>query len=460
MQINGAADGKTLISDSGGQLVLSDMITGSLQTGATAGSVLFAGSTGAIAQDNANLFYDNTNDRLGLGTTAPGARLHVSGAANSVKTIVQGGVAQTANMSEWKDSSSTILSAIKSDGGFFVKDATNPVTGRYLVYAEAAFNRKFGFFLVDGGNEITLKADSQMKIESAGTLNIKGGNISANAMSFNQNSAGDPAMVSLSGRLEIGYDRSHSIFLGSAIRTKAAGVITLELVGFGGGTGITYTNSLISMRDTQNGYAQCNIQNCSTGAIASTDYIATSNTGTDSTLYVDMGINGNGFSDATWTINGANDGYYYATENLAIGTTGAKELKLFTGGSLAANARVTISATGKVTFGTVASVDTLGEATFTGMKLAIRTVTTAPTILANDHTLLCDATAAGFSVVLPAAATNSGRILNVKKIDATTNVVTIDGNASETIDGALTYAINEQYRSIQLQCNGSNWYVV
>lgn len=44
----------------------------------TSGSVLFSnGST--IAQDNSNLFFDDTNNRLGIGTASPGAKLHVTG---------------------------------------------------------------------------------------------------------------------------------------------------------------------------------------------------------------------------------------------------------------------------------------------------------------------------------------------------------------------------------------------
>lgn len=43
----------------------------------TAGSVLFAGVSGLLSQDNANLFWDNTNKRLGIGTGATvSARLH------------------------------------------------------------------------------------------------------------------------------------------------------------------------------------------------------------------------------------------------------------------------------------------------------------------------------------------------------------------------------------------------
>jgi hypothetical protein len=43
----------------------------------TAGSVVFAGASGIYAQDNSNLFWDDTNNRLGIGTTSPQSPLHV-----------------------------------------------------------------------------------------------------------------------------------------------------------------------------------------------------------------------------------------------------------------------------------------------------------------------------------------------------------------------------------------------
>ena len=45
----------------------------------TSGSVVFAGSSGTYTQDNSGLFYDNTNDRLGIGTASPGYKLDVNG---------------------------------------------------------------------------------------------------------------------------------------------------------------------------------------------------------------------------------------------------------------------------------------------------------------------------------------------------------------------------------------------
>jgi hypothetical protein len=62
----------------------------------TAGSVVFAGASGVYTQDNTQLFWDNSNDRLGIGTATPSAKLSVVGtakigegaASNSAKLMV------------------------------------------------------------------------------------------------------------------------------------------------------------------------------------------------------------------------------------------------------------------------------------------------------------------------------------------------------------------------------------
>jgi hypothetical protein len=60
----------------GGTLAVANGGTGTT-TAFTAGSVVFAGASGVYSQDNANLFWDNTNDRLGIGTASPQAKLHL-----------------------------------------------------------------------------------------------------------------------------------------------------------------------------------------------------------------------------------------------------------------------------------------------------------------------------------------------------------------------------------------------
>lgn len=51
----------------------------------TIGRVLFQG-TGNVLQQSANLFWDNTNSRLGIGTASPSATLHISGAGTTSST--------------------------------------------------------------------------------------------------------------------------------------------------------------------------------------------------------------------------------------------------------------------------------------------------------------------------------------------------------------------------------------
>lgn len=52
----------------------------------TLGSVVFAGASGVYTQDNANFFWDDTNNRLGIGTASPTSDLSLGG-ATAARTI-------------------------------------------------------------------------------------------------------------------------------------------------------------------------------------------------------------------------------------------------------------------------------------------------------------------------------------------------------------------------------------
>lgn len=90
---------------------------------------------------------------------------------------------------------------------------------------------------------------------------------------------------------------------------------------------------------------------------------------------------------------------------------------------------------------------------------SITTLTTNTTI-GNHGVVLCDATSAAFTVTLPAISGISGRQYTIKKIDSSTNAITIDGNASETIDGTTTKVIALQYDSITIICDSTGWYII
>jgi len=85
-----------------GAVTLTTMVSGILpvanggtgtSTAFTTGSVVFAGASGVYSQNNSQIFWDNTNNRLGIGTAAPGSSLDVNGvirdSKGNVRTIVQ-----------------------------------------------------------------------------------------------------------------------------------------------------------------------------------------------------------------------------------------------------------------------------------------------------------------------------------------------------------------------------------
>ena len=91
---------------------------------------------------------------------------------------------------------------------------------------------------------------------------------------------------------------------------------------------------------------------------------------------------------------------------------------------------------------------------------AIVSKTANYTATTSDSVILCSASGGSFTITLPAASGNTGRIYFIKKTDSTSSTVTIDANASETIDGALTLVISLQYATYMIVCDGTSWHVI
>lgn len=84
------------------------------------------------------------------------------------------------------------------------------------------------------------------------------------------------------------------------------------------------------------------------------------------------------------------------------------------------------------------------------------------TVISSNRgkTILCNATSAAITVaLLSAASATNGYEITIKKTDVTTNLVTIDANVSETIEGRLTFILYDQNDVVTLLCDGSNWRV-
>lgn len=98
--------------------------------------------------------------------------------------------------------------------------------------------------------------------------------------------------------------------------------------------------------------------------------------------------------------------------------------------------------------------------TYMPYKRSLLSKTAAYTVLAHDEGVLADATSAAFTLTLPPAAQCTDKLFNFVKTDSSVNLVTLDGNASETINGATTFTLKKQYHSVILHCDGSVWRIM
>ena len=171
---------------------------------------------------------------------------------------------------------------------------------------------------------------------------------------FGDSTAGKSFLVSSAAApMVIGQFGAQKIIIGTnsleRLNIASTGEVTI-----GGLAGAALTNNLLSVNSSVNSYAQSNIQNLSAGTTASGDVVVTADNGTDTTNFVDMGLNSSGWADPTFTINGPNDAYVYVNGgDLALGSSTANKIVFFTGGTLAANEVARITPTGQLAVGTV-----------------------------------------------------------------------------------------------------------
>lgn len=118
-------------ADSSGVLGVSKGGTGT-STAFTLGSIVITGASGAYTQNNSNLFWDNTNNRLGIGTTSPASTMDINGGA------AQNVVAVSASAIDC------------STGNYFTKTASGALTWTFTnVPASRSFI--FALQLTNGG---------------------------------------------------------------------------------------------------------------------------------------------------------------------------------------------------------------------------------------------------------------------------------------------------------------------
>jgi hypothetical protein len=210
--------------------------------------------------------------------------------------------------------------------------------------------------------------------------------------------------------------------------------------------GTTTSVNAIVGKGSINNYLQLNIQNTSTGNNASSDVVATADNGSETTNYVDMGINSS--SNTSGIMGAANDAYLYNLgQNFLIGAgTAAKSLVFMTGGTLqATNERMRITGTGNVGIGNNNPNSTLSV---TGsLTMTYRSGTGAYSAAATDYVIINTGAAATWT--LPVATSCAGRIYRLVN----------QGTGAMTISQPVTTASSTTSTSL-VNTAGSNCYEI
>lgn len=96
-----------------------------------------------------------------------------------------------------------------------------------------------------------------------------------------------------------------------------------------------------------------------------------------------------------------------------------------------------------------------------GYLFTVTRVSSDYTMTLNDSVILVDASGGDITITLKPARECEQKRVTIKKIGgAGGNVVTVDADGSETIDGATTKSLASQYDSVELVSQGGAWWIV
>jgi hypothetical protein len=221
---------------------------------------------------------------------------------------------------------------------------------------------------------------------------------------------------------------ANSIFVGNAVANTIIGYNSTD-------------SSLAEFALNANNFAEVAVWNANTGNNASADFIVNDTNGTSPTNqnYIDIGINGSAFNQATWTINGPSDGYLYTgNTNLSIGTANANYINFFSNGTLSTNERMRIDAGGNVNIGNA----TAGATSLTVGNVTVKTVINSTSVTANS------------SLGVATIGTANGFLANTTTITIGNSSVNVFVNTSHFYSGNSTvYGVGNNTTEALVQVN-------
>lgn len=178
---NALISGGVGVAPSYGKIGLTTHITGVLPvanggsgtaTAFTAGSVVFAGASGVYSQKNANLFWDNSSNRLGINTASPATALHVTdSSATTAATVTPLTIQAITSGTAANNFGSTIeFNAQASDGSTY---AQSTISSLWTDATAATRSSALTFATRISAGAIT----ERMRIEPGGDIKAVTGNL-------------------------------------------------------------------------------------------------------------------------------------------------------------------------------------------------------------------------------------------------------------------------------------------
>ena len=139
--------------------------------------------------------------------------------------------------------------------------------------------------------------------------------------------------------------------------------------------------ALVEADGNKNSYLQFVMQNANTGEFVSSDFVAVSDDGDDTTNYADFGINGSNYAGPEYTLSGPHDGYLYTSNgHLLLGSIAAKDIIFHSAGANTEHELARISTSGQLRIGNTTANTLISPEFIIASNLEIRDTATINTI--------------------------------------------------------------------------------
>ena len=302
-----------------------------------------------------------TKAQIGIGTTSPNSTLDVRGSMSlNYRAFTSAtSAATTDNILVFTGTSATTLT---------LPDAST-IAGRVYTVKSVSSNASVltiattSLQTIDGVSSWTISQTNKAIIllsngtnwyatseslpgNAAGSAWITGGNSVSSIQKIGTISNYSlPFITNNTQRMRIFNNSTGSVSIGSDTLDPSSP----ELLRVDGGTTDNY--NLIGAYGNRNGYLKFNIQNKNSSGQASTDIVATADNVTETTNYVDLGINSSSYNNGLSSLlNGANNAYLYSKgEDFIIGNAStSKSIIFFTGGDALTNEKLRLNSSGVI----------------------------------------------------------------------------------------------------------------